>query len=166
MRRVRTRFPLLTLVVLLACSPRAPDERATAAADRSAIDSAHEAFLAGMRANDCDALLRLLTNDVVFAPPNMPAATGLDGVRGWCQPIFTQVKTTAVSVSGRDVVVAGDWAIEHGDFDWTVAPVGGGPEQRDQGKFVAIWRRQADGSWKVARDIWNSSLPVPTRSSR
>lgn len=165
MRCLRSGFPLFTLVVVFACSPAPRDERDTTA-DRSAIDSAHQAFLGGMRASDCDALLRLATDDVVFAPPNMPSATGPDGVRAWCQPIFTQVRTTGVTVSGRDVVVAGDWAIEHGDFDWTVAPVAGGAAQRDQGKFVAIWRRQADGSWKVARDIWNSSLPAPTGSGR
>jgi uncharacterized protein (TIGR02246 family) len=139
---------------------------ANADADRAAIDRGHEAFLAGMRANDCNALLPLLTADVVFAPPNATTATGLDGVRAWCEPIFKQVKTTAVTVSDRDVDIAGDWAIEHGNFDWTVAPLAGGSEQREQGRFLAIYRRQPDGSWKMARDIWNSSLPLPSAAPK
>jgi len=28
-------------------------------------------------------------------------------------------------------------------------------------KVLAIWRKQADGSWKVLRDTWNSDLPLP-----
>ena len=35
----------------------------------------------------------------------------------------------------------------------------------DQGKYVTIWRRQSDGSWKVVEDIFNSDLPiVPTQN--
>jgi uncharacterized protein (TIGR02246 family) len=114
-----------------------------------------------MRANDCNALMALVAPDAVFVPPNMAPATGQDGVRGWCESTFSEVKTTGVAVSNREVVVAGDWAIEHGTYDWGVEPAGGGAEMRDQGSFVAIWRRQADGAWKVVRDIWNSSLPLP-----
>jgi uncharacterized protein (TIGR02246 family) len=154
--------------LLLACtqSQQSSPAGTTAEADRAAIDRGHEAFLAGMRANDCNALLPLLAEDVVFAPPNMPTATGHGGVRTWCEPIFKEVKTTAVTVSDRDVIVTGDWAIEHGNYDWTVAPLAGGTEQREQGRFVAIYRRQPDGSWKLARDIWNSSLPLPSRPGR
>jgi ketosteroid isomerase-like protein len=91
----------------------------------------------------------------------MPRTTGLEGARSWCESTLGQVRTTAVTISNRDVTIAGDWGLEHGDFDWTVAPVAGGAEARDQGSFVAIWQRQADGSWKLARDIWNSAIPIP-----
>ena len=29
----------------------------------------------------------------------------------------------------------------------------------DDGKYIEIWKRQADGSWKIAYDIFNSDLP-------
>jgi ketosteroid isomerase-like protein len=31
----------------------------------------------------------------------------------------------------------------------------------DHGKYVAVWKKQADGNWKVAVDIWNTDLPLP-----
>jgi ketosteroid isomerase-like protein len=31
----------------------------------------------------------------------------------------------------------------------------------DHGKFVEVWRKQADGKWKCAVDIFNSDIPVP-----
>src|SRR6185295_15838251 len=37
-------------------------------------------------------------------------------------------------------------------------PKRGGKTVHDEGKGVWIWRRQADGSWKIARAIWNSDL--------
>ena len=32
---------------------------------------------------------------------------------------------------------------------------------KDEGKFVEVWRRQNDGSWLIADDIFNSDVPVP-----
>ena len=31
---------------------------------------------------------------------------------------------------------------------------------KDHGKFVEIWKKQADGSWKCAVDMFNSDLPA------
>ncbi len=36
----------------------------------------------------------------------------------------------------------------------------GGPIS-DVGKFVEIFKRQADGSWKIHVTIWNSDKPPP-----
>jgi ketosteroid isomerase-like protein len=129
-------------------------------ADRSAVDKAHQGFLAAMRANDCTALLRQLADDAVFVPPNEPNAAGKTAIRAWCEAAFRDAKTAAVTVSDRGVTVAADWAIEHGKFDWSLAPVAGGGVVHVQGSFVAIWHRQPDGSWKMTRDIWNSSQPA------
>ena len=30
----------------------------------------------------------------------------------------------------------------------------------DRGKFVEVWKKQADGKWKVVADIFNSDLPA------
>ena len=35
-----------------------------------------------------------------------------------------------------------------------------GEEQKSYGKYLNIWKKQKDGSWKVAVDMGNSS-PVP-----
>jgi ketosteroid isomerase-like protein len=71
-----------------------------------------------------------------------------------------QVRTVAVDVSQREVIIAGDVAIERGSFTWKVTPAGGS-DVEDHGSFLAIWRRQPDGAWKLARNIWNSTLPLP-----
>lgn len=150
----------------LACAPKPAAPPDTSAEDRAAVDRGHEAFLAAMQAGDCNALVANLAEDGVMVAPNTPTAAGHAAIRAWCEPIFQQVKTTAVSVSGRDVVVSGDWAIEYGDFEWAVTPVAGGPEQREHGRFVAVWQRQADSSWKLVRDIWNSADPLPAAGAR
>ena len=42
----------------------------------------------------------------------------------------------------------------------TVTLPGAAPIE-DRGKYLTIWRKQADGSWKVQRGTFNSDLPLP-----
>ena len=35
-----------------------------------------------------------------------------------------------------------------------------GKPVQDRGKYVEIFKKQADGTWKVIVDIWNSDLPA------
>ena len=55
----------------------------------------------------------------------------------------------------------GDMAYDRGTYSMAVTPAGAAPIE-DHGKYLTIWRKQADGSWKVARAIFNSDLPLPT----
>lgn len=150
----------LTFVVACAESPDPSVTQSGNASDRSAIDANHERFLAAMRANNTDSLVALLTDDVTFDPPNEPSVRGREATRAWNERLLSQVRTSAVSVTDREVLVDGNLAVERGSFTWTVTPVGGGSPMVDEGKFVAIYRKQADGSWKVSHDIWNSSRPA------
>ena len=112
---------------------------------RDAIDKGHAAFLAGMKANDAEALGRLVAADVVFMPPHDQPVAGRQGVVDWFAGVVKQARTVAVAVPQREVIVTGDLGIERGSFIWTVAPTAGGPEIEDRGNFLAVWQRQADG---------------------
>ncbi len=47
-----------------------------------------------------------------------------------------------------------DLAYEVGGFDLTVNDEAGEPALTE-GKYVAVWAKQADGQWKVVADIFN-----------
>ncbi len=126
---------------------------------REAVDKGHEAWLRAMTTNDAAALGQLVTNDVVLMPPHQPAVSGRQGVVNWFTDVVKHARTVAVGVPEREVVVAGDVAIERGSFTWTVVPTGAASNVEDRGNFLAIWQRQADGSWKLMRNIWNSTAP-------
>jgi len=38
----------------------------------------------------------------------------------------------------------------------------GGVRIVDNGKYMTVWKKGTDGSWKVAADMFNTSLPLPT----
>ena len=127
---------------------------------KQAIDAGHERFLAAMRANDPAALLAELADDVTFMPPNQEPLRGKAAVRSWYEGVLVQTTTVAVAVSPREVVVAGDWGIESGSYEWTLKPKAGGATFMARGSLIAIWRQDPAGTWKVHRDIWNSSDPA------
>jgi ketosteroid isomerase-like protein len=49
--------------------------------------------------------------------------------------------------------------VETGTFEWTLAPKNG-LAAKDKGKYLTVWKRQMDGTWKIVRDINNSDLPA------
>jgi ketosteroid isomerase-like protein len=62
------------------------------------------------------------------------------------------------STTVDEVRVAGDWAVSHGVWHMTMSV--GGATVGDTTRYVLIWERQEDGSWRIAYDVWNSALPV------
>lgn len=125
-----------------------------------AIDEGHIRFLEAMRANDADALMAELADDVVFYPPNQAPARGKAAVRSWYEGAIAEATTEGIEVSDRNLVVAGDWGIEQGKYVWKLAPAGGGDWFTATGHFMAIWHRETDGAWRVTSDIWNSADAV------
>jgi ketosteroid isomerase-like protein len=54
---------------------------------------------------------------------------------------------------------SGDLAYASGVYDLTLSPPGSGTIS-DNGKYVVVYRRQPDGTWKAIADIFNSSRPA------
>jgi ketosteroid isomerase-like protein len=125
---------------------------------REAVDAGHAAFLAAMKVNDAEALGRTVAENALFMPPHEPVVSGKQGIVAWMDAVNKQARTTEVTVSGREVIVAGDVATERGSFVWKLQAANGAAIE-DRGNFLAIWQKQSDGSWKVASNIWNSTLP-------
>src|SRR5437868_6423751 len=88
-----------------------------------------------------------------------PAAHGHDAIVKLFGGLIA-AKLSAIKLETRDVIVAGDYAIETGAYDMTAAPtkVGAKPVH-DIGKYVVVWQKRSDGSYKILRDIGNTDLP-------
>lgn len=154
---MRKFFPALILVAALAaCSPSAP---ATSASDEQGVHAAHEAYVTAINTNDVNAIMALVTDDIVYLPPNGPALSGTAAVRPWLEGYVAAYRTHWEKTT-VELIVSGDWAIEHYAYQSTDTPIAGGAAVTDTGKGVNIYCRQADGSWRVARDIWNSDRPL------
>ena len=105
------------------------------------------------------------TADAVQMPPNAPANVGAENIRGWSAGMLAAF-SAEFALSPEEVQPAGaEWAFERGTYTITLTPKTGGDPIRDVGKYITLYQRQADGTWRMARDIWNSNNPPPPGSS-
>ena len=169
MANKNTLFTALALLALLGCAPQntekaSADSAAAAVADpavvRSAIEAANTRAADALIKGDVETLLQNYAPDAILMMPNAPAWTGIEGIRAGGKAFFDQVTISDVKFHTTDVKVAGDLAIETGTIEMTVTPKKGGKAMTDKGKYITVWQKQADGSWKVIRDINNSDLPA------
>jgi ketosteroid isomerase-like protein len=125
------------------------------AEDISAIKKANELFGAYVVAQDFESLVKLYTTDVVFMPPNGAAVHGRDDLLAWFKafPSATHMEVSADHIEGQ-----GDLAYVLGSYSMTIEPEGAPGPINDRGKFIEIRKRQPDGTWPLAADIFNSDL--------
>jgi len=95
------------------------------------------------------------TEDAVVLPPHAPAVRGRGPLMEFLRsfPEITNFSIKAVEIDG-----CGDLAWVYGEYSMTLSPADAASVD-DRGKYIEIWNRQSDGSWKVTRDIFNSDLP-------
>ena len=109
---------------------------------------------------DVDKTVSYYSSDAIVMPPNAAAATTKEEIRSAWKEMLTSPgaaiswKTTKVEVAN-----SGDLAYVSGTYEETMTDASGKPVN-DRGKYVEIFKKQADGTWKVVADIWNSDLPA------
>ena len=142
--------------VVLACQPApAKLSEADIAALRAGVDSIEAQILS----NRDSAAAAHYTETAVFMVPNLPAVEGRAAIRAWFAggPPLTSFTLTPVEIDG-----SGDLAYVRGTWTLAIAAAGRTPAIEDHGKFLEVRRKQADGSWLMVADIFNSDVPLPT----
>jgi ketosteroid isomerase-like protein len=70
---------------------------------------------------------------------------------------FMKAGDLSLTLETVDVEELGDDVLEVGRYTLTITPAQG-DAQKDEGKYVVVWRRE-DGSVKLHVDMFNTSLP-------
>lgn len=131
---------------------RAQDERAIRAADAATLKAAH--------ANDVDGAVANYADDADWLPPNAPIVHGKTAIRaGWAKLIGNPGFTIDWQINKVEVARWGDLAYTIYTYQITLDGANGKPIT-DQGKDMAVWKKQSDGTWKMVADTFNSDLAV------
>lgn len=144
--------------LLPACLREAPDTRA---ADEAALRDADTEWLKTVQAKHVDHVVSFYADDASMFPPGAPLATGKEAIRAaWSQLFALPGFALRWETNKSEVSRAGDLAFAQGTYETTFNDAKGKPVT-DRGKWVVVWKKQADGSWKAVADIFNSDLPAP-----
>ena len=89
-------------------------------------------------------------------PPHHPAVHGRAAFERWIAsfPRVLRMTLTVDEVDGR-----ADLAYVRGTYAMTLHPDGAPSPVDDVGKYLEVRKRQPDGSWLLAADIFNSDRP-------
>ncbi|MGD0922495.1 MAG: DUF4440 domain-containing protein [Terriglobia bacterium] len=131
----------------------------TSETDRQRVIAATDEEVAAIEASDFRRYLALLTDDALFMPPNALAKAG-EELREWLRDFVDGYSVEYLKLTHDETVVEGNLAYHRFVYGWKVTPKAGGETMLGHGKGMHILRRQPDGAWKIAREIWNA-LPPP-----
>lgn len=113
--------------------------------------------LAASEGRDVELMLSFWTDEAVVIPPGMPAIVGKPALRQYVQASL-QIPGFKISWTSTDVTFSpdGNLAYIFSDNAVTMNDAEGSP-QTTLGRAVTIWRRESDGEWRCAVDIWNAA---------
>ena len=129
------------------------------AGDVEAINSVLSEHVAAVNAGDVSANMSGFAEDVVYLPPDGPPVRGKVALESFLRSAVDSFDAQ-IEMVPEETVVAGEWAFQWGTITGTLRPIGGGDSVSLDGKWMYVYQRQGDGSWKIARDVYNSSVPA------
>lgn len=148
----------------LACSTPGSEPESTAGTDtagvRQAIEQVDVQWEQAANRGDAAGVAALYTDDAYFLSPNADIIQGRDAIRNAVQGLI-DAKLSNVDFTSVSVGVNGDLAYEVGRYKLSLHPAGTPQPVTDEGKYLIILKKQADGAWKIIADIFNTSQPPP-----
>ena len=155
-----TFFLLVAILLSFGCAP--PASESTAETPVIDLDSERDALTGVDKAwsesiDDIDAFLSFFADGAHFMPFGAPLAQG-DAIRTTWEGL-TSMPGFGLEwqATGAEVATSGDIGYTMGTFELTAEQ--DGIAMLTEGKYVTVWHKQADGSWKVQVDCFNSNGP-------
>jgi len=112
---------------------------------------------------DFELWLSLHADDVVKMGPDAPAIYGREALRANKEAAWANF-TLEMALYPEEAQVSGDLGFARGNYTLSITPKAGGETiiTVPDGKYSTVCKRQADGSWKIYIDCYNSNVP-PTQ---
>ncbi len=129
-------------------------------ADIAAIDEVLVQYGIASSTGDLELYMSLHTDDIVKMGPDAPATYGKEDLRASTKFLFDNFTIEGASYP-EETQVDGDLGFTRGNYTLSIIPKAGGDTAYVDGKYLTICKRQADGSWKISHDCFNSNVPPP-----
>jgi ketosteroid isomerase-like protein len=145
-----------TLVALAGC---ATTPVSSTEADATAIRQIYTAYTTAAERGDSAAWLLLWDKGGIQLRPNAPARSKerLDAEVPAQFKARIDASDMTMVINPLEITVNGPWAYSQGLYTQNMTNKSTGAKTLVDGKYLTIFKRQADGSWKIYRDCFNSN---------
>ncbi len=151
----------VSLFLAIGCASVAdpPVQELDLQAERAALLEVDRGVLEAYSTSDTplDTLFSFFTDDAIVLPPGAPMARGKQESRA----VFAALEampgySLTWSASMADVGGVADLGYTIGTYHMAFQDPAGNPVEID-GKFMTVWKKQPDGTWRIAVDMFNAN---------
>ena len=137
----------VAVLMLASCAGGSPGagKNADTVAEAKALAKLDDDWSAAAATRDAGRVAAFYAEDAIAYPPNEPVAVGRAAAeKVWAAYFADSTYTISWKTDHADVV---------GDLGYTA---GAYQDSFGKGKYLCVWKRQGDGSWKAIHDMWNT----------
>jgi ketosteroid isomerase-like protein len=124
-----------------------------AGTDEKAVRDADAQWSKVAAAKDLDQTVSFYAAGGIVLPPNQAAVTTKDGIRNLWKAFLDSLTDISWKTTRIEMAKSGDMGYLIGTYEATLKD-----GTKDKGKYCEVWKKQADGTWKVSADMFSSDL--------
>src|SRR5713226_2209161 len=158
------RVPVFGLIGLLTLSIACTSVAVTDTRDNDvkAVKDVEAAWVKDAATKDPDKFASYYADDASLLLPNAPVITGKEKIKAAAASMFADPNFALSFQSTRvEASKGGDLVYSVGTYSMTMSDPKDKKPTTDRGKYLTVFRKQSDGSWKAIADMINSDLAVP-----
>jgi uncharacterized protein (TIGR02246 family) len=135
-------------------------------ATKEAITSLLAEYNDALNTSSTDAVMPLYVEDGVFMPPYSPSAVGAEALRKAYDAVFKAITLNVKFTIAEIVELAPEWAFARTNSAGTTLDHASGAKSAEANQELFIFKKDSDGSWKIARYSFSSTNPLRRESRK
>jgi uncharacterized protein (TIGR02246 family) len=124
--------------------------------DKAKIKKLRDHYDKALNDGDTKGLTNLFTEDAVMMPPDEDLVVEKEQLFVRHEKLFKQFSLQH-TLQSDESVVCGDWAFDRGTYAMTLTSRSTGLQKEETGKYLTLFRKERNGQWLIARDMWNQN---------
>jgi uncharacterized protein (TIGR02246 family) len=126
--------------------------------DVEAIARIRTEWTIDLHSKQLDQIVMLYAPDAVFLPPSGERIAGRAAIRELTGNVMAKL-TSNISLHSMVTEHSGNLAYDSGEYSETVVKTADGSKTDLQGSYLMVFKRQADGKWLIALQMWTETSP-------